>query len=123
MTNPEHVVQRQLDAYNARDADAWASTYAETAQLFLFPDTLVASGRDAIRERIRPRFTEPNLHALLLKRTVMGALVVDHERVTRTFDDGPGTVEIVAIYEVGAGSIARAWFMFGEEQRVVVPRD
>ena len=31
---PENVVQRQLDAYNARDLEAFMATYAEEAQLF-----------------------------------------------------------------------------------------
>ena len=43
-------------------------------------------------------------------------MIIDHERVTRTFDDGPGTIEIVAMYEVGDGGITRAWFVFGERR-------
>lgn len=112
--SPEEVVQRQFEAYNARDAEAWSATYADDAQQFEHPDKLLASGRDQIRERIKPRFKETNLHAQLINRIVMRSLVIDHERITRSFPEGPGTVELVAIYEIANGRIARAWFKSGE---------
>ena len=39
-------------------------------------------------------------------------MVIDHEKVTRTFPEGTGTIELVAIYEVQNGKIAKAWFIF-----------
>jgi hypothetical protein len=110
---PEVVVQRQLDAYNARDLEALMATYAGDAEQFEHPATLLASGAAQIRERSLVRFQEPNLHAVLLQRMVMGDVVIDHERVTRTFPEGTGTIELVAIYQVVNGRIARAWFIFG----------
>lgn len=110
---PETVVQRQLDAYNAHDLDAWLATYAEDAQQFEFPAKLLASGHDEIRTRSAPRFKEPNLHARLIKRTVIGSLVIDHEEVTRTFPEGPGTIELICLYEVRDGKIQSGSFVFG----------
>ena len=109
----EAVVQRQLDAYNRRDLDGWLGTYAEDAQQFEFPATLLANGHAQIRARSAPRFTEPNLHARLIKRSVMGNMVIDHEDVTRTFPEGPGHIELVCIYEVRDGLIRNASFVFG----------
>jgi hypothetical protein len=109
----ETAVQRQLDAYNARDIDALLAIYADDAQMFEHPAKLVASGSTALRERFLARFAEPNLHARLLNRVVMGNIVVDHERVTRTFQDGPGTVELVMIYQVQDEKIAKAWVIAG----------
>ncbi len=111
--DPASVVQRQLDAYNARDVDAILATYAEDAQQFEHPAKLLASGRAELRERFAARFQEPNLHAQLLNRTVMSPIVIDHEEVTRTFPEGPGKIQLIAIYEVQAGKIAKAWFMSG----------
>jgi hypothetical protein len=110
---PESVVQRQLDAYNARDVDVLLATYADDAQQFEFPATLLISGATQLRERITARFSEPNLHAKLIKRIVMGQVVIDHEEVTRTFPEGTGKLELVAIYEVRAGKIATARFISG----------
>lgn len=111
--SPEIVVQRQLDAYNARDIDTLTSIYSDDAELLEYPATLLASGSVQLRERFSARFKEPNLRAQLLRRIVMGTVVIDHELVTRTFADGEGTVELVAIYEVCGGRIARATFIYG----------
>lgn len=110
---PEQVVQRQLDAYNAHDLDAWVSTYAPDARQFEHPATLLASEHAEIRARAESRFAEPNLHATLLKRVVMSEMVIDHEDVSRTFPEGPGRIELVCMYQVQAGKIVTASFVFG----------
>lgn len=113
LPTPETVVQRQLDAYNARDVDALLAIYADDAQLFEHPATLLARGSAALRERFQARFQEPDLHALLLQRMVMGNIVIDHERVTRNFPEGRGEIELVMIYEVAHNRITRAWTIAG----------
>lgn len=112
-THPEVIVQRQLDAYNARDLDTLVSIYAPDAELYAFPSTLQATGSDAIRHRFAARFTEPDLYARLLRRTVMGNTVVDHEEITRNFPEGRGTLQMICIYEVKGGHISRGWFIPG----------
>jgi hypothetical protein len=111
--DPESVVQRQLDAYNARDLETLLGVYADNAELFEHPATPLAQGTAELRARFEVRFREPNLNAQLLNRMVSGNRVIDHERVTRTFPEGPGTVELVMIYEVEAGRIQRAWNLVG----------
>ncbi len=113
--NSESVVQRQLDAFNARDVEALLATYAEDAQMFEHPAKLLASGAAAFRERFTARFQEPNLHATLLNRMVMGNMVVDHEEVRRMFPEGPGKISLIMIYEVQNGRIAKAWSIAGEK--------
>ena len=103
--SPEAVVQRQLDAYNARDLDALLATYAPDARQYALPATLLATGHAEMRPRFAARFQEPDLHARLLQRAVMGNIVIDHEEVSRTFPEGPGRVDLVAIYEVVDGLI------------------
>ncbi len=112
-TDPAAVVQRQLDAYNAHDLDALMATYAEEARQFEHPAKLLASGSAQIRERFAARFKEPDLHAALIHRAVLGNRVIDQEVVTRTFPEGTGRIGLVAIYEVQNGRIANAWFIFG----------
>jgi hypothetical protein len=111
----EVIVQRQLDAYNAKDIEALMTIYATDAEQFEHPSKLLASGAVAIRERFVTRFKEPNLHAHLVNRIVAGKMVIDHEIVTRTFPEGAGKIELVAIYEVQSGKIARAWFISGKQ--------
>jgi hypothetical protein len=111
--SPAAVVQTQLDAYNRKDVAAILATYAPDAQQFEYPDKLVATGHDELGQRFAARFTEPNLHAVLLNRTVMGNTVIDHEKIRRTFPEGVGTIEIVAIYQVAKGLIEKARFIMG----------
>ncbi|MDB5934393.1 MAG: steroid delta-isomerase protein [Massilia sp.] len=112
----EALIQRQLDAYNARDLDALLDTYAPDARQYEHPATLLATGTAEMRERMAPRMQEPNLHARLLQRVVMGNIVIDHEEVTRTFPEGPGRVSMVAIYEVVAGKIQSASVQVSNKQ-------
>lgn len=113
-TDPAHVVQRQLDAYNARDLEALLAIYADDAELFEHPAKLLARGTAALRDRFADRFREPHLRAELLHRAVLGNRVVDHENVRRTFPEGPGSLRLLMIYEVVEGRIARAWTIAGE---------
>jgi hypothetical protein len=105
---PELIVQRQLDAYNARDIDALLATYAPDARQFEHPGTLLATGAAEMRARMALRLDEPDLHARLRQRVVMGNIVIDHEEVTRTFPEGKGRIDVVAIYEVIDGKIQSA---------------
>ena len=43
----------------------------------------------------------------------MGNVVIDHEEVTRSFAEGPGKIELVAIYEVREGKIRSASILLG----------
>ena len=114
-TDPASVVQRQLDAYNARDLDALLACYAPDAEQFVLHGTRLAKGHAEMRPRFAARFAEPNLRATLLQRTAMGAVVIDHERITRTFAEGRGTVEMLCIYEIADGLIQRASFAAGPQ--------
>lgn len=110
---PAAVVQAQLDAYNARDVDALMRTYAPNARQFALHGALLAEGQEGIGPRYVARFLEPDLHARLLSRSVVGNVVTDLEIITRNFPEGLGTVEMLCIYEVVNGLIQTASFATG----------
>jgi hypothetical protein len=112
-SNPETVVAKQLDAYNARDIDAFMAVWHVDAEYFEHPDRLLARGAADIRARHEIRFKEPDLHGKLITRISVANLVIDREAVTRNFPDGRGTVDVIAIYEIEGDKIARAWFKLG----------
>lgn len=111
MTSPTDVVQRQLEAYNRRDLEAFIATYSDDAQLYRMPATEPAiKGKAQLSEfYATKRFNEPKLHAELLKRIALGNKVIDHERITGLGDD---PLEAVAVYEVDGGLIRRVWFYY-----------
>ena len=107
--NPADPVQRQLDAYNARDLERFVAEYTDDIQVFRPPAAEpVLSGKQAFAAHYaKNRFTLPNLHAEVVNRIVSGDTVVDHERITGL---GEGVVEAVAVYKVSGGLISTAWF-------------
>src|ERR1043166_2344824 len=112
----EGVVQAQVEAYNARNIDTFLATYSDDAELFEFPNKLIAKGTGQLREGYAQRFKEDGLHADIVKRIVLDNMVVDHERVRRMFPEGPGVLEAVAIYQVENGKIKKAWLKAGEKK-------
>ena len=107
------VVQRQVEAYNARDLERFVATYAEGIKIYRLPSTEPAIvGREQLAAVYRERFSSPTLHAEILARIVLGNKVIDHERV-RGIRETP--VEAVAIYEVVAGLIETVWFVYPDQ--------
>ena len=110
---PESVVQAQLDAYNARDMEAFLATYADDAELYAFPGTLQTKGKMEMRKRYAVRFSDSLLHAVIAKHIVMGNTIIDHERIQVTLPEGPGVLEAILIYEVQDGKIAKVTIIYG----------
>ena len=113
--SPLTVVQAQLEAYNAKNIDALLQTYAPDAQQFTLHGELLAHGHAQMRARYLARFAEPDLHAKLLSRVLVGHVVTDAELVTRNFPEGRGTLEMLCVYEVVNGRIQKASFVLGEK--------
>lgn len=111
---PLTVVQAQLDAYNAKNIEALLETYASDAEQYTLHGELLAKGHEQLRARFLVRFQEPNLHARLLSRIVVGNVITDAELITRNFPEGPGSLEMLCIYEVVAGCIQIASFALGQ---------
>lgn len=105
MGEPEQVFRAQVAAFNARDLDAFLATYAPDAELHgLLPDRVVR-GHGEMREIYAERFRQEPLHCEIPALTVYGdRWVAAHERVTSP----AGTVELVGVFEVVGGAIARA---------------
>lgn len=113
-SSAEEIVQQQFDAYNARDIDAFLATYADDVELFSFPNTRTAKGKDEMRQRYTVRFSDTILHGIVVKRIVMGNTVIDHESVRVTLPEGPGVMQAIAIYEVRDEKIAKVTFISGK---------
>jgi imidazolonepropionase-like amidohydrolase len=109
--SPETVVQRQVEAYNARDIGAFLSFYADDVVIRRLPSGEVAwDSKEAMRPRYAERFAEnPELFCTVTNRIVHGDWVVDHELVTGV-KDRP-RVRAVATYEVRDGLIRNVWFL------------
>jgi imidazolonepropionase-like amidohydrolase len=106
--SPEMLVQRQLNAYNARNLEAFLDTYAEDIELYEFPDKLMSKGKDAMRKQYGSMFSQLKyLHCKIEERIVIGNKVIDHENVV--FNEN--RINAVAIYEVADGLIRKVTFL------------
>lgn len=112
LVDSEAPVQRQLEAYNARDLARFVAEYAEDVEVFRPPSTEPSLvGKAALAEHYaKNRFNLPKLHAELVSRMVLGNKVIDHERISGL---GDGVMEAAAVYEVRDGLIRRVWFFSG----------
>lgn len=104
------VAQAQLDAYNARDIEAFVVCYHVDVEVFdLHSGALRFAGRDAMRARYGAQFDAcPDLHAALVNRIATEGTSVDHEEVVGLVEGE--VVEAIAIYQVEDGLIRRVWF-------------
>lgn len=106
------IVQRQMEAYNRRDADAFCSFMAPDIVTRLYETgEILSSGIEQTRELYRKRFAEnPNLHMTVQARMVNDTVVVDREIITGF--DGGITIEAIVIHELRAdGLIWRSSFI------------
>ncbi len=106
--SPANIVQKQLDAYNARDIEAFMDTYSKNIKLFNYPDNLFLEGQDKMKESYNSYFENtPDLHCELKKRIIIGNRVIDEEYITANGIN----FKAVAIYEVQNGRIIKATFL------------
>ncbi|WP_271766339.1 amidohydrolase family protein [Aquimarina algiphila] len=106
--SPEQVVQRQVNAYNARNIDAFMDTYADDIKIYNFPDEISMEGKEKMRERFKDMFEKvPNLYCNIKNRIVLGNKVIDREYVRF----GEKYSSVIAIYEVTNGKISKVTFL------------
>ncbi len=107
---PAELVQRQVDAYNAHDLEAFAACYAEGVEfLELAGHRIGDPGLAALRKDYDALFRKnPKLRVRILNRIIQGSYVIDQERVEGV---GAEPMTATAIYEVAKGKIVKVWFL------------
>lgn len=107
--SPEALAQRQLNAYNARNLEAFLDCYHAEVQIFRFPEELLYEGKEAMAESYGPMFENtPSLHCELVSRKIVGDKVIDEESVDF---GGAEKLQAIAIYEFEDGLIKRVTFI------------
>ena len=111
--NAEAPVQRQLEAYNARDLERFVAEYADDVRVFRpsGAEPVLSGKAEFAAHYAANRFNLPKLHAEVVSRIVSGNKVVDHERITGLQER---TVEAIAVYEVVHERIRTVWFFYAE---------
>lgn len=106
---PLALVQRQLNAYNARNIDAFLEPYADDVEIYDFPGKLAGKGKDDMRKDYENMFKNlPELHCEIKERIIQGNIIIDKERVTGA---GPKAIEATAIYQIENNKIRKVYFI------------
>ena len=108
MLSPGAVVQRQLEAYNARDLQRFLAEYCEDIRVFRPPAALpTIVGKKAFGEfYATQRFNHAGLHAELRNRMAFGNKVIDYERISGVREQ---PFDVAVVYEVRNGLIVCTW--------------
>jgi hypothetical protein len=105
----EKLAQQQLDAYNARNIDAFLIPYSDSVVIYSFNGQLLMKGKVQMRKGYESMFQKiTNLHCQLVNRIVQGNTVIDQERVTGF---GPQPLQAIAIYTIEKGKIQTVHFI------------
>lgn len=105
---PEILAQRQLNAYNLRNIEAFLEPYADDVEIYDYPDTLISKGKENMRKNYSQMFEKiPNLHCELLGRISQGNVVIDKERV----QFGDRIVEAAAMFYIENSKISKVYFI------------
>jgi len=103
------IAQKQLDAYNAQDVEAYVGFFAPDCVIAPINGQPSETSRAAIKARYAKAFAQfPQNKAILKNRIAVGNTVVDHELVVRS--PGGEQFEIIAIYSFKDGLISRVDF-------------
>jgi len=109
------IIDKQLDAYNNRDIEAFAATYHDDVEIHAFPGGLQYQGKDELIKRYGAKFSSlVYLNATSLHRIVNGSYLIDKERAcsaSETPENIETDVVVIASYQVEDGLIKRVCFM------------
>lgn len=103
------LVQRQLNAYNARDLEAFLEPYADDVELYDYnTGKLLGKGKEGMRKDYAFFKQVPELHCEIKARIVQGNIIIDKESVTGF---GGKALEATAIYHIENNKISKVYFI------------
>ena len=107
--SPAKIIQKQVEAFNSRNLDAFVSCYTENVKVQRFPNEKMYQGNDKMRENYDRFFENVKQSSVeVVNRIVLENMIIDEER---TMVDGREGHQ-VAIYKVESGRIASMTFVF-----------
>jgi len=110
-SNAEILIQKQLDAFNQRDVDAFMNTFAEKVKVYEFPNTLLYDSIEEMGSQYGRMFARtPDLNSKLLNRITLGETVIDHQKITINPNEDP--IEVIIIYIIKNKKISEVFFKY-----------
>ncbi|WP_425393072.1 nuclear transport factor 2 family protein [Ekhidna sp.] len=106
---PKELANEQLEAYNARDIEAFLVPYSDSVKVYNEKRELLYQGKETMRVQYGNMFARtPDLNCNLLNRIAVNNTVIEHEEVS--FGEGRKIYAIV-MYKVTEGRIQEVHFL------------
>ncbi|MDR7090534.1 MULTISPECIES: nuclear transport factor 2 family protein [Cellvibrio] len=105
--SPLAVVNKRMDAYNQHNLNAFLATYAETVQVYTYPDKQLAGGKAHLQSIFEPMFKEGNVAVKIHQQIEKDSYVINHETVIHA----DKKTDYVSIYKVVDGLITEVRFV------------
>lgn len=107
---PAELAEKQLEAYNKQDLEAFLDCYSSDVEVYNFPNELVYKGIENMRQRYSTAWAQnPNQKAEVTKRIVLINTIIDEEFVTGRTNGV--NAHVVAIYKVADNKIKQVYFI------------
>jgi hypothetical protein len=115
---PAEVVDASIIAFNTHDVDAFARWFSDDVQVFEHPDRPKLKGKTALIDDFKGAFFRtPQIRTTVIQRMVVGARVVDLERVQRAPDAMP--FDEIVLNEINNGLIEKLYLVLGDDSRKI----
>lgn len=110
--SPTAIVQKQVEAFNNRNLDAFVARFSDNVSVQRFPTNTMYQGKDKMLDNYERFFSNTKSSKVeVVKRIALGNTVIDEEI---TWVDGREGHQ-VAIYKINNGQIISMTFIFPEE--------
>jgi imidazolonepropionase-like amidohydrolase len=114
--SPEQLAQQQVNAYNARNLEAFLEPYSEDCEIYDFGGQMIMKGKEKMRARYSELFAQsPALFCNIENRIVQQRTVIDQEKVTG-MRGSSNIARVIAIYTIANNKIAKVHFIRWEEK-------
>lgn len=107
---PWMLVQKQIDAYNAKNLDAFAATFSDDIVFYETSMKVNLKGKEQLRKAFGDLFQKnPDLYCLIEDKIVLGDTVIFHEKVQ--FQKGQPMFDFIVMYKISNDKITEVHFL------------
>lgn len=79
--SPLVIVNKRMDAYNKHDLKSFLENYAENVEVYTYPNTSLAKGKEHLKSIFEPMFKEGLVHVTIHTQLENDSYVINHETV------------------------------------------
>ena len=79
--SPLAIVNMRMDAYNKHDLKSFLETYADNVEVYTYPTTSLAKGKEHLKSIFEPMFKEGVVHVTIHTQLENDSYVINHETV------------------------------------------